>query len=328
MTKKTPFTLTRRHVLATATAAALAAMTGIAPAHAADTIKIGLIASLSGPSAKSGEAITRGLTVAIDEINAAGGLLGKQVELLRRDDENNPGKGLVAARELVQREKVAVLFGGLQTPVSLAIVPFMNQSKAVFMGPWAAGTPITQNGAKENYIFRVSAFDSMVGVALVDRAVAVHGAKKPGMMLINNPWGESNEKSLLAALKVKGMEKAGIEKNRTVRHRRGPAVNPPQIQRRRCDLHGRQRRPIGTGHEVARTDELERTGCLALGSGWWSFLRTRRATCEGRGNDPNLHVLRQPVAESRRDDGEVEKALPGNQRRSRCNPCCGYRQRL
>ena len=212
MTKKTPFTLTRRHVLATATAAALAAMTGIAPAHAADTIKIGLIASLSGPSAKSGEAITRGLTVAIDEINAAGGLLGKQVELLRRDDENNPGKGLVAARELVQREKVAVLFGGLQTPVSLAIVPFMNQSKAVFMGPWAAGTPLTQNGAKENYIFRVSAFDSMVGVALVDRAVAVHGAKKPGMMLINNPWGESNEKSLLAALKVKGMENAGIEK--------------------------------------------------------------------------------------------------------------------
>ncbi len=212
MTKKTPFTLTRRHVLATATAAALAAMTGIAPAHAADTIKIGLIASLSGPSAKSGEAITRGLTVAIDEINAAGSLLGKQVELLRRDDENNPGKGLVAARELVQREKVAVLFGGLQTPVSLAIVPFTNQSKAVFMGPWAAGTPITQNGAKENYIFRVSAFDSMVGVALVDRAVAVHGAKKPGMMLINNPWGESNEKSLLAALKVKGMENAGIEK--------------------------------------------------------------------------------------------------------------------
>ena len=212
MTTKTIRSMTRRHVLATATAAALATMTGVAPAHAADTIKVGLIASLSGPSAKSGEAITRGLTVAIDEINAAGGLLGKQVELLRRDDENNPGKGLIAARELVQREKVSVLFGGLQTPVSLAIVPFMNQSKAVFMGPWAAGTPITQNGAKENYIFRVSAFDSMVGVALVDRAVSVHGAKKPGMMLINNPWGESNEKSLLVALKAKGMENAGIEK--------------------------------------------------------------------------------------------------------------------
>ena len=201
----------RRYTITTGLAALLALLS-INPVHAEDTIKIGLIASLSGPSAKSGEAITRGLTIAIDEINAAGGILGKQVELLRRDDEANPGKGLVAARELVQREDVAILFGGLQTPVSLAIVPFMNQVKKPFMGPWAAGTPITQNGAKENYIFRVSAYDAMVDIALVDRAVAVHQSKKPGMILINNPWGESNEKGLLAALAAKGMEHAGIEK--------------------------------------------------------------------------------------------------------------------
>jgi len=202
--------LSRRAVLMVSLAAAGVLTT--LPSYAADTIKIGLIASLSGPSAKSGEAITRGLTIAIDEINANGGLLGKKVELLRRDDENNPGKGLVAARELLQNEKVAILFGGLQTPVSLAIVPFMNKSKAVFMGPWAAGTPITRNGAKENYIFRVSAYDAMVDVALVDRAVSVHGSKKPGLVLINNPWGESNEKGLLAALKAKKLPNAGIEK--------------------------------------------------------------------------------------------------------------------
>ncbi len=204
--------LTRRKAIALTAMALAASFSAVPMAQAEDTIKVGLIASLSGPSAKSGEAITRGLTIAIDEINASGGLLGKKVELLRRDDENNPGKGLVAARELVQREKVAILFGGLQTPVSLAIVPYMNQSKKPFMGPWAAGTPITQNGAEENYIFRVSAFDAMVDVALVDRAVKIHGAKKPGMMLINNPWGESNEKGLLDALKAKGMEHAGIEK--------------------------------------------------------------------------------------------------------------------
>jgi branched-chain amino acid transport system substrate-binding protein len=182
------------------------------PALAEDPIKIGFIGSLSGPSSKSGEAITRGLTIAIDEINASGGLLGRQLTLLRRDDEANPGKGLIAARELVQREKVAVLFGGLQTPVSLAIVPFVNQVKVPFVGPWAAGTPVTKNGAKENYVFRVSAVDELVDVALVERAVKVHGAKKPGMILINNPWGESNEKGLKAALKAKGMEYAGIEK--------------------------------------------------------------------------------------------------------------------
>jgi len=181
-------------------------------AAAAEKIKIGLIASLSGPSAKSGEAITRGLTIAIDEINKSGGLLGKQVELVRRDDEANPGKGVVAARELLQREGVTVLFGGLQTPVSLAIVPFVNKVKVPYMGPWAAGTPITKNGAKENYVFRVSAVDELVDIALVERAVKLHGSKKPGMILINNPWGESNEKGLLAALKTKGMPNAGIEK--------------------------------------------------------------------------------------------------------------------
>lgn len=181
-------------------------------AIAADKIKVGLIASLSGASAKSGEAITRGLTIAIDEINAAGGLLGRQVELLRRDDEANPAKGLIAARELIQREKVALLVGGLQTPVSLAVVPYVNQVRIPYMGPWAAGTPITRNGAKENYVFRVSAVDEMVDIALVERAVSAHGAKKPGMILINNPWGESNEKGLLAALTARGMENAGIEK--------------------------------------------------------------------------------------------------------------------
>lgn len=203
--------LSRRVILTMGMATAIS-LGSISFVQAADTIKIGFIGSLSGPSAKSGEAITRGLTVAIDEINAAGGILGKQVELLRRDDERNPGKGLIAARELIQKEKVTVLFGGLQTPVSLAIVPFVNKIKVPFMGPWAAGTPVTKNGAKENYVFRVSAVDELVDIALVDRAMKVHGAKNPGMVLVNNPWGESNEKGLKAALKMKGLPYAGIEK--------------------------------------------------------------------------------------------------------------------
>ena len=203
--------VSRRTLLALGVAA-IASVGSVAPLHAADPIKIGFIGSLSGPSAKSGEAITRGLTLAMEEVNAAGGVLGRQLVLLRRDDEVNPSKGLIAARELVQREKVAVLFGGLQTPVSLAIVPFVNQMKMPFMGPWAAGTPITKNGAKENYAFRVSAVDELVDVALVDRAIKLHKAKKPGLVLINNPWGESNEKGIKAALKEKGLPHAGVEK--------------------------------------------------------------------------------------------------------------------
>ncbi len=187
----------------------------LTPAAAQETMKVGLVAAMSGQSAKSGEAIVRGLNIAIDEINAKGGVLGKKLELVVRDDESNPAKGVVAARELVQREKVVALFGGLDTPVSIAIVPFANQAKVPFMGVWAAGTPITKNGAPENYVFRVSAVDEIVDVALVDYSVKKYGAKKPGMILINNPWGESNEKGLKTALADKKMEYAAVEKFET-----------------------------------------------------------------------------------------------------------------
>jgi branched-chain amino acid transport system substrate-binding protein len=184
-----------------------------ASVRAAEPIKVGLVAALSGQSAKSGEGITRGLTIAIDEINARGGLLGgRQLTLIRRDDESNPSKGQIAARELIFKEGVAALFGGIDSPVSLAIVPLANKEKIPFMGVWAAATPITRNGANPNFVFRVSAVDELVDKALVQYAVKKYAAKRPGMMLINNPWGESNEKGLTAAIAAAKIETAGIEK--------------------------------------------------------------------------------------------------------------------
>ncbi|WP_226622552.1 ABC transporter substrate-binding protein [Alloyangia pacifica] len=202
-------TFTRRALMAGAAALSLLAA---APASAEEPIKLGLVAALSGQSAKSGEAITRGIELALDKINGAGGVLGRSLELVSRDDESNPGKGLVAARELVQREEVAALIGGLDTPVSMAIVPYMNDAKVPFVGPWAAGTPITMNGAEENYVFRVSAVDEYVDEAITEYLVTKYGAERPGMILINNPWGESNEAGLTKALAKRGMEHAGIEK--------------------------------------------------------------------------------------------------------------------
>src|SRR3954465_14874564 len=195
----------------------LVALAAVVPAQAQEPIKIGLVTALSGQSARAGEAITRGLQVAIDEINAKGGLRvgnqqGRKLELLRRDDESIPAKGVIAARELYFKEKVAVLFGGLDSPVGLAIVPIANENKIPFMDPWAAGTPITKNGAKDNYVFRVSAVDELVDKAMLQYAKKTYNPPKPGMILVNNPWGESNEKGLSAALADKKMKPAGIEK--------------------------------------------------------------------------------------------------------------------
>lgn len=184
---------------------------GVGQALAQD-IKIGLVAAMTGQSAQSGEAITRGLTIAIDELNAKGGILGRKVVLVRRDDESSPPRGVAAARELVSGEKVAALFGGIDTPVSLAIVPIMNSAKVPFVGVWAAGTNITKNGAEPNYVFRVSAQDDLVDIALMRYAQREYKSKKPGLMLVNNPWGESNERGLKAAAAAAKIELAGIEK--------------------------------------------------------------------------------------------------------------------
>src|SRR5437762_11652788 len=122
-----PTNHTRRQALALPAGIALGGLVG-RPARAAEPVKIGLVAAVSGQSAKSGEGITRGLTIAIDEINARGGILGgRKIELIRRDDEANPAKGQIAAREVIAQEKVTAIFGGIETPVALAIVPIANK---------------------------------------------------------------------------------------------------------------------------------------------------------------------------------------------------------
>src|ERR1700759_4887781 len=143
--------LSRRQALILPAGVALGSLVGRS-VMAAEPIKIRLVAGLSGQSAKSGGGITRGLTIAIDDINAKGGVLGgRMLELVRRDDESNPAKGQTAARELIDKEGVSIIFGGIDSPVSLAIVPIVNAAKVPFMGVWAAGTNVTRNGASPNY---------------------------------------------------------------------------------------------------------------------------------------------------------------------------------
>ena len=200
----------RRTILAGMIGGAATALSGCA--RSSDRIGVGLITALTAQSAKSGEAISRGLSIAIDEINAGGGLLGRKLELIRRDDESNPGKGVIAARELLYKEGVAVLFGGLDTPVARAIVPIATAARVPFVVPWAAGTVITHNGTDPNYVFRVSAVDELVDKAMVAFAQRTYGMRKPGLILLNNPWGQSNEKGLKAALAAAALPLAGSEK--------------------------------------------------------------------------------------------------------------------
>ena len=191
----------------------LTLLAGAAGAQPKEPIKIGLAAAVSGGSAASGEAIKRGIQIALDEINARGGLLGgRRLELVIRDDEGNPAKGVTIARELVEREKVAVVFGGLHTTVALAQVPVWQELRTPYMGAWAAGTNITRNGGSPNYVFRVSANDDLVDRYLSRYATEVMKKGKPGLLLENTAWGQSNEAGLGKWLGERNIKPVGIEK--------------------------------------------------------------------------------------------------------------------
>jgi branched-chain amino acid transport system substrate-binding protein len=176
-------------------------------------VKVALVAATSGGSALSGEAIKRGLTVAIDEINARGGVLGgAKLELVIRDEEGNPGKGVTAARDVIEREKAVAVFGGLHSPVGLAMLPVFHELKVPYVGTWAAATNITRNGRAPNYMFRVSANDDIVDHFLAKHVVEKLGKKKPGVILENTPWGASNQEGLTKWLGKLGAPAVGFEK--------------------------------------------------------------------------------------------------------------------
>ncbi|HTO12203.1 MAG TPA: ABC transporter substrate-binding protein [Candidatus Binatia bacterium] len=202
----------RRGLLTLLVIVALAALAG-APTAQPAPIKVGLAAAVSGGSAASGEAIKRGLQIAIDEVNARGGLLGgRKLELVVRDDEGNPQKGVTIARELVERERVAAVFGGLHTTVALAQVPVWHELATPYVGTWAAGTNITRNGKKPNFVFRVSANDDEVDKFLVRYAAERLKRGRPGLLLENTAWGQSNEAGLTKWFGERSVKAVGIEK--------------------------------------------------------------------------------------------------------------------
>ena len=176
-------------------------------------VVVALVAAMSGGSALSGEAIKRGLTVALDEINARGGVLGgRKIELVIRDEEGNPAKGVTAARDVIEREKAVAVFGGLHSPVGLAMMPVFHELKVPYVGTWAAATNITRNGRTPNFMFRVSANDDIVDHFLAKHVTEKLAGKKPGVILENTPWGESNQAGLTKWFAKMNVQPVGIEK--------------------------------------------------------------------------------------------------------------------
>lgn len=173
-------------------------------------IVIGLDAALTGGSGQSGEAIRRGLVIALNEINSAGGVLGRKLELVERDNRSVPDRGVDNIYELSEIPNLVAVFGGISTPVALAELPAIHETKTLYLGPWAAGTPVVDNGYEPNFVFRVSVRDQHAGPFLI-KAALDRGFKRPGLLLWRSGWGRSNEAAMTSAMKEMGVTPAGIE---------------------------------------------------------------------------------------------------------------------
>jgi branched-chain amino acid transport system substrate-binding protein len=175
-----------RQMMRAATAATLAVL--FAPAHAQAVIKIGEINSYKAQPAFL-EPYKKGMELAVEEINAAGGVNGKKLQLITRDDSANPGDAVRAAEELVSREKVDVLTGTFLSHIGLAITDFAKQKKIFFL----AGEPLTdkivwQNGNR--YTFRLRPSTYMQSAMLVPEAVKLK-KKRWAVVYPNYEYGQS-----------------------------------------------------------------------------------------------------------------------------------------
>src|SRR5712664_3168914 len=149
-------------------------------AIAADPIKIGVSGPFTGGSAPMGVSMRDGVKLAVAEINAKGGVLGRQLQIVERDDEAKNERGVQIAQELINKEKVTATVGYINTGVALASQRFFQEAKIPVMNNVATGSVVTHQFDKEpeNYVFRNAAHDSIQAPMIVEEAITRRGFKK------------------------------------------------------------------------------------------------------------------------------------------------------
>ncbi len=132
-------------------------------------ILIGEVASLSGGTATFGQSSHAGTQMAIDEINAAGGLLGKQLKLITEDDQSKQGEAGTVAKKLVSREKVVAMLGEVASGRSLEMAPICQKAGIPMISPASTNPDVTATG---DYIFRVCFIDPFQGKVMAKFALS------------------------------------------------------------------------------------------------------------------------------------------------------------
>jgi branched-chain amino acid transport system substrate-binding protein len=185
---------------------------GLVAAASKEPIKLGLSAAFSGPNAKVGEAQLRGAELAIEEVTRAGGVLGRDLTVVTRDNEHKLDRGVAQTRELIEREGCVAILGSQGSFIGLAVIDTIHELKVPWFALSVGGVGIIENNRKPNYMFRVATNDREVAKFLVNYAADKLGAKRFAILNEDTGWGVPAIDDLKAALRGRNLDPVSVDK--------------------------------------------------------------------------------------------------------------------
>ena len=163
--------------------AALAGLIFAPSLSAQEPIKIGQFASLTGKEASLGQSSNKGTLMAIDDLNAAGGVLGRPLLLVTEDTQSKPGETATVVKKLISRDKVVALLGEVASSRSLEAAPIAQAAKVPMISPASTNPKVTETGA---YIFRTCFIDPFQGPVMARFAREHLKAKRVALVVSNS----------------------------------------------------------------------------------------------------------------------------------------------
>jgi branched-chain amino acid transport system substrate-binding protein len=173
------------------------------------TIKIGVITSLTGSQAAFGEAHKNGYSIALDEINAKGGVLGKKLELDWYDDQSKPDQAVQGVSKLVDQDRVPLLLGAYSSENTKAIVPSVTQRETPLIIPTATADNVMDS--KSPWVFRICAGANDYAAATIAFLKKNGAPKTMAIVYENTNFGQSNKNAMAAAAKEAGINVVAVE---------------------------------------------------------------------------------------------------------------------
>jgi len=174
-----------------------------------DTIKIGVITSLTGSLAAFGEAHKHGYSIALDELNAKGGALGKKIELDFYDDQSKPDQAVQGVSKLVDQDHVPILLGSYSSETTKAIIPSVTQRQVPLIMPTATADNVMES--KSPWVFRVCAGATDYARTTIAFLKDSGAPKTMAIVYENTNFGQSNMKAMTAAATGAGLNLVAVE---------------------------------------------------------------------------------------------------------------------